>query len=129
MTTEHIAYTAKERGAIDDAARAIRHACDCWDWTAPAYLNEATKDAKEGGRRSIHEARMVVVNGFISGMDKPRDAADLYGMMRGYQLAHMTGAAFVKRRTLENATVQEIQAKAYIAAAAHEAAFRRFLDR
>lgn len=129
MTHEHIAYTAKEMGAIADAARAINHACDCWDWTSPAYLRDAMKDAKEGGRRSSSEARMTIINGFVSGMHKPLDAAHLYGLVRGYQLAHMAGAAFVRRRTDANAEVQEIQAKAFIAAAAHDAAFRRFLDR
>lgn len=130
MTHEHIAYTAKESAAITEAARAIRHACDCWDWTAPTYLRDAMKDAKEGGRRGTGEARMTVINGFVSGMAEPLAADRLYGLVRGYQLAHMTGAAFARRRAPENAErVQEIQTKAFVAAAAHEAAFRRFLNR
>lgn len=130
MTNEHIAYTAAEKRSIDAAHRAIAYACDCWDWTAPDYLRRALKSGKEGGRRSATEAKTLVISGFRKGAEKPYAAADLYGMVEGFQLAHMTGAAYAARHSDDaKSRLPEILELARIAQLAADAAFERFLAR
>ena len=120
---ENLAYTAKERGLINDAYGAIQRRLETTTY-GERQLADALKAAKEGARPTT-EAKAHTVAAFARG----HAAGDLItadtldGLARGHVMAVILGAGQAKRRPHDTDLTQITNA-----AAKADDALSRFLD-
>lgn len=130
-------FSKAEAAAINAAWAAVKHVCDCTNWSdGPAWRDAERLERQQAGRDDVQKttwARAMIAKAWLDGFSDPHcPASKLYLTRPGYLAAFMLGARHAVERAGDNYTgplVAEAAERCAAAVAANDAHTARILER